>query len=83
MDIRSEVFLQGEVYKTDDVGVLVNDDETKAAFQDAGHGRYKVLVWPCAVGLDGKSFLEPFRIKGFTRKGEPGKSLQCQTGPGG
>jgi hypothetical protein len=79
--MRFQIFLQGEVYKTDNAGVLVNYDETKTTLKDAGHGRYKVLVWSCAIGLDGKSFLEPFWIKRFTGKGEPGKSLQCQAGP--
>ena len=83
MYVCFEIFLQGEVHETDDVGVFVNDNETKAALEDASHGRYKILVWSCAVGLDGKSFLEPFWIKWFTGKSEPGKSLPCQVGPRG
>jgi hypothetical protein len=71
------------VHESDDVGVFVNDNETKAALEDAGQGRYKILVWSCAVGLNGKSFLEPFWVKRFAGEGEPGKSLQCQAGPRG
>jgi hypothetical protein len=44
MDVCCEILLQGEVHEADDVGVFVNDDETKAALEDASQGRYKVLV---------------------------------------
>lgn len=76
-----EIFLQGEVHKADDVGVFINDDETKTALEDTGHGRHKVFIWTCAFGLYGKSFPELFCLKGLTGKGQPGESFQCQMGP--
>ena len=79
--MRFDIFLQGEVHKTDDVGAFIYNDETKAALEDAGYGRYEVWVWICALGLDRKSFLEPFWIERSTGKSEPGEGLQRQVSP--
>ena len=62
LEVRFDIFLQGEVHKTDDVGAFIDNDETKTALEDAGYGRYKVWVWICTLGLNGANqvSIQPF-----------------------